>query len=47
MDQEEVVPFESEVDNFANVVAIENQDKEDLKITLDLPLEFKDLTTSY
>ena len=39
MVQEEVAPFEREVDNFVNVITIENDDKEDLKITLDLPVE--------
>ena len=39
MVQENVAPFETEVDNFANVIAIENEAKEDLKITLGLPME--------
>ena len=39
MVQEEVAPFEREVDNFVNVITIENDDMEDLKITLDLPME--------
>ena len=34
-----IIIFEPEVDNFDNVVTIENEDKEDLKITLGLPLE--------
>ena len=33
MVQEEVSPFENEVYNFANVITIENETKEDLKIT--------------
>ena len=41
MVQEEVAPFEPEVDNFVNVVTIENEDKEDLKITLGLPMEIE------
>ena len=41
MVQEEVLPFEPEVDNFLNLVTIENQGKKDLKITLDLPLEIE------
>ena len=39
--QEEDAPFEPEVDNFVNVITIENEDKEDLKITLGLPMEFE------
>ena len=34
MVQEEVAPFEPEVDNFANVITIENEAKKNLKITL-------------
>ena len=34
MIQEEVAPFEPEVDNFANVITIENEAKKNLKITL-------------
>ena len=34
-----IIIFEPEMDNFDNVVIIENEDKEDLKITLGLPLE--------
>ena len=41
MVQEEVAPFEPEVDNFANVITIENEDKEDLKITLGLPMKIE------
>ena len=41
MVQENVAPFETEVDNFANVIAIENEAKEDLKITLGLPMEIE------
>ena len=41
MVQEEVAPFEPEVDNFANVITVENEAKEDLKITLDLPMEIE------
>ena len=33
--------FEPEVDNFVNVVTIENEDQEDSKITLDLPMEIE------
>ena len=39
MVQEEVAPFKPEVDNFVNFVTIENEDKEDLKITVGLPME--------
>ena len=39
MVQEEVAPFETGVDNFINLVTIENENKEDSKITLDLPME--------
>ena len=38
MVQEEVAPFEPEVDNFVKVITIENENKEDLKITLGLPM---------
>ena len=41
MVQEEVAPFEPEVDNFANVIKVENEAKEDLKTTLDLPMEIE------
>ena len=41
MVQEEVAPFEPEVDNFANVITVENEAKEDLKITLGLPMEIE------
>ena len=41
MVQEEVAPFEPEVENFVNVVTIENEDKEDLKITVGLPMEIE------
>ena len=34
MVQKEVASFEPEVDKFYNVVTIENEDNEDLKITL-------------
>ena len=43
MVQEEIAPFEPEVDNFANVIAVENEAKEDLKITLDLPMEIENI----
>ena len=36
-----VTPFEPEVENFVNVVTIENEDKEDLKITVGLPVEIE------
>ena len=36
-----VAPFEPEVDNFANVITVENEAKEDLKITLGLPMEIE------
>ena len=39
--QEEVAPCEPEVDNFVNVLTVENKDKEDLKIILGLPVENK------
>ena len=32
MVQEEVAPFEPEVDNFANAITIKNEAKEDLKL---------------
>ena len=41
MVEEEVVPFEPEVDNFTNVITIENKVKEDLKITLGLSMEIE------
>ena len=41
MIQEEVAPFEPEVDNFANVITIENEAKKNLKITLRLPMEIE------
>ena len=41
MVQEEVAPFEPKMDNFANVITIENEAKEDLKITLGLPVEIE------
>ena len=41
MVQEEVTPFEREVDNFVNDVTIGNEDEEDLKITLGFPMEIK------
>ena len=41
MVQEEVAQFESEVDNFFNLVRIENEDKEDLKLALALPMEIE------
>ena len=41
MVQEKIAPFEPEVDNLVNVVTIENDDKEDLKITLGLPMEIE------
>ena len=41
MVQEDVAPFEPEVENFANVITVENEAKEDLKITLDLPMEIE------
>ena len=41
MVQEEVAPFEPEVNNFVNVITIENEDKEDLKIALGLPMEIE------
>ena len=43
MVHEEVAPFEPEVDNFANVVTIENEDNEDLKITLGLPMKIEEV----
>ena len=39
MVQEEVAPFQSDMDSFANVITFENEAKEDLKITLGLPME--------
>ena len=41
MVQEEVAQFESEVDNFFNLVRIENEDKEDSKLALALPMEIE------
>ena len=41
MVQEEVAPFEPDVDNFANAIAIKNEAKEDLKIILVLPMEIE------
>ena len=41
MIQEEVAPFEPEVDNFTNVITIENEAKKNLKITLSLPMEIE------
>ena len=41
MVQEEVAPFEPEVDSFANVITVENQAKEDFKITLGLSMEIE------
>ena len=41
MVEEEVEPFEPEVDNFTNVITIENKAKEDLKITLGLSMEIE------
>ena len=41
MVQEEVAPFEHEVDNFVNDITIGNEDEEDLKITLGFPMEIK------
>ena len=41
MVQEEVARFEPKMDNFANVITIENEAKEDLKITLGLPVEIE------
>ena len=41
MVEEEVEPFEPEVDNFTNVITIENKVKEDLKITLGLSMEIE------
>ena len=41
MFQEEIAPFEPEVDNLVNVITIGNEDKEDLKITLGLPVEIE------
>ena len=41
MVQEEVAPFEPDVDNFANAIAIKNEAKEDLKITVVLPMEIE------
>ena len=41
MVEEEVVPLEPEVDNFTNVITIENKVKEDLKITLGLSMEIE------
>ena len=41
MVQEEVASFEPEVDNFANIITIENEVKEDLKTTLGLPVEIE------
>ena len=41
MVQEEVPLFEPEVDNFANVITIKNEVKEDLKTTLGLPVEIE------
>ena len=41
MVQEEAAPIEPEVDNFGNVITIENEAKEDLKITLGLPKEIE------
>ena len=41
MVQENVAPFEPEVANFASVIAVENEAKEDLKITLGLPMEIE------
>ena len=39
MVQEEVARFQSDMDSFANVITFENEAKEDLKITLGLPME--------
>ena len=39
MVQEEVARFQSDMDSFANVITLENEAKEDLKITLGLPME--------
>ena len=39
--QEEVAPFEPEVDNFVNVITIKNEDKEDLKIMLGLAMKIE------
>ena len=39
--QEEVAPFKPEVDNFVNVITIKNEDKEDLKIMLGLPMKIE------
>ena len=41
MVEEEVEPFEPEVDNFTNVITIENKVMEDLKITLGLSMEIE------
>ena len=41
MVQEEFTPSEPEVDNFVNVVTNENEDKEDSKITIGLPMEIE------
>ena len=41
MVQEEVASFEPKVDNFANIITIENEAKEDLKTTLGLPVEIE------
>ena len=41
MIQEEIAQFEPEVDNLVNVITIENENKEDLKITVCLPMEIE------
>ena len=38
---QEVAQFESEVDNFFNLVRIENEDQEDSKLALALPMEIE------
>ena len=41
MVQEEVAPFQYDMDNFANVITVENEVKKDLKITVGLPMEIE------
>ena len=40
---QDVAPFERKEDNFVNLVTIENEDKEDSKITLGLPMEIENV----
>ena len=44
MVQEEVGPFQPEVDNFANVITVGNEAKEGLKITLGLPKKMEKIS---